>query len=63
MPRDPVAIAIQVAGNRLPDGKRRRPVPPVTQTTETTIRATTTKTMARIRDATTSLSNVGSLTR
>ena len=63
VPRDLAATVIQVAGNRLPHAKGRRPVPPMIQTTETTTRASTTKMMARIRDPKASLSNVGSLTR
>ena len=63
VPRDLAAIAIQVAGHRLPLAKGRRPVPPTIQTTEMTTRALTMKMKALIRDQKTSLSNVGSLTR
>ena len=63
MPRDQVATVIQVAGNRLPLAKGRRPVPPTIQTTETMTRALTMKMKAQARDRKTSRSNVGSLTR
>ena len=63
MLRDRVATVTQVAGDRLPDGKGRRPVPlTMTLTTETMTRALMEKTRTLIRDARTSLSNVGSQT-
>ena len=61
-PRDLAAIACQVAGNRLPLVKDRRPVPPMIQTTEMTTRASMMKMKALIRDPKMSRSNVGSLT-
>ena len=60
--RDRAATVTQVAGNRLPDGKRRRPVLLMTTpTTETMNRAMTMTT--RIRDTRISLSNVDSQMR
>ena len=63
VPRDLAAIAIQVAGHRLPLTKGRRPVPPTIQTTEMTTRVLTMMTKALARDQRTSHSNVGSLMR
>ena len=60
-PRDLAAIVCQVAGNRLPLVKDRRPVPPMILTTETT-RASMMKMKTLIRDPKVSRSNVGSLT-
>ena len=59
-PRDLAAIVCQVAGNRLPLVKDRRPVPPMILTTETT-RASMMKMKALIRDPKLSHSNVDSL--
>ena len=60
-PRDLAAIVCQVAGNRLPLVKDRRPVPPMILTTEM-IRASMTKMKTLIRDLKPSHSNVGSQT-
>ena len=62
MPRDLAAIATQVAGNRLPLVKDRRPVPPMILTTEMMTRASMMKMKALIRDPKMSRSDVGSLT-